>query len=138
MQTLLGLFKSPQQGHAARARLDAEGFSVELIQRPDDAAKRARGETEEGAGGEEAASASGARLGAWAGGGVGALPGAVIGHLVGHWLTESNAHMYEREVDAGGILLVVQAPELEPAARAEDLLREFGADHVETGETPRF
>jgi hypothetical protein len=84
------------------------------------------------------ASASGARLGASAGGGVGALPGALIGHLVGEWLTETKARSYEQEVAEGSILLVVQAPELQPAARAEDILREFGADRVETGETPRF
>jgi hypothetical protein len=71
-----------------------------------------------------------------ASGGTGALPGALIGKIVGGWLDEHRAREYERDIARGGVLLVVQAPELAPAAKAEAMLYDSGADHVESGETP--
>src|SRR5437868_6340784 len=48
----------------------------------------------------------------------------------GHGLGDINARRYERVVAEGGIALVVDAPDIIPAAQAEDVLREGGAVHV--------
>ncbi len=119
-------------------RADIAGTVQVSRARPEVARDLARGESDKGPSGDAAGTASGATLGAIAGGGIGAVPGALIGHVVGQWLTDVRAREYERDVADGGVLLVVQAPELEPAAHAEDMLRQASADHVESGETPRL
>jgi hypothetical protein len=68
---------------------------------------------------------------------VGAVPDALLGALAGHGLGDVNARRYQRVVAEGGIALVVDAPEIIPAAQAEDMLREGGAVHMHTGEIPK-
>ena len=76
-------------------------------------------------------------IGGIVGGGIGAVPGALLGGVLGDWLASQRAEEYERDVVAGGVMLVIRAPELAPAAQAESMLYQLGADHVENGEVPR-
>ena len=124
-------------GLLAMERLRTAGLAVELIDQSSQAAESSReassGRNQDGT----KAAGSVAAVGALAGGMIGAVPGALVGALVGKGLTEMNASRYERAVADGGVVLVVTAEELQPAAKAEDMLRESGAIHVHTGETPR-
>jgi len=134
MRTLLGLFETRAQGLAVVEKLRAEGLSeVQTINRADEAAEaidEAKDATSRGGG-------TGAAVGALAGGLLGSVPVAVVGTLIGRGLDEHTAHEYERVVDNGGVALVVEAPDIQPAARAETILRAGGAIHVHTGEQPR-
>jgi phage tail tape-measure protein len=134
MRTLIGLFETKSDGLAVRDSLRAEGLTnVQTIDRAEEAAEtleEAKDATSRGGG-------TGAVVGALAGGLLGSVPIAVVGTLIGRGLDERTAHEYERVVDNGGIALVVEAPEIQPAARAETLLRAGGAIHVHTGEQPR-
>jgi hypothetical protein len=137
MRRLLGLFTTREAGLRTLDRLRAAGLTVETIASPAAAAESSREATTHHQRDESTGAAGGAALGALAGGVIGALPGVVLGALAGHGLTELNARRYEQVVAEGGIVLVVDAPEILPAAQAEDLLREGGAVHVHTGEVPR-
>jgi hypothetical protein len=134
MRTLLGLFESRAHGLAVIEKLRAEGLTdVQTIDRADEAAEtveEAKDATSRGGG-------TGAVVGALAGGLLGSVPVAVLGTLIGRGLDERTAHEYERVVDNGGVALVVEAPDIQPAARAETILRAGGAIHVHTGERPR-
>ena len=118
-------------------RLRAAGFEVQTIENPTDAAESSRDAAAHRQRDESAGAATGAVVGALGAGVIGAVPGALLGVLAGRGLSEANASRYERDVAAGGIALVVDAPEIIPAAQAEDVLREGGAVHVHTGEIPR-
>ena len=136
MRTLLGLFSSRTGGYRTRDRLRDAGFTVTVIEQPAAAAERSRRAGEGRERESSTGAASGATVGGLGGGVLGAIPGALLGGLIGHGLSEMQASRYERVVREGGIVLVVDAPELERAAQAEDILREGDASHVHTGETP--
>jgi hypothetical protein len=70
------------------------------------------------------------------GGGIGAVPGAIVGRVVGKWLSNKRAEDHERDVAQGGVLLIVHAEAIVPAAEAESLFYKLGADNVENGEVP--
>jgi hypothetical protein len=137
MRRLLGLFAAREEGLRTLERLRAAGFEVQTIENATDAAESSRDATAHRERDQSAGAATGGVLGALAGGVIGAVPGALLGALAGHGLSEVNASRHERVVAAGGIALVVDAPEIIPAAQAEDMLREGGAVHVHTGEIPR-
>jgi hypothetical protein len=134
MRTLLALFKTREEGLAVVERLRAEGLTnVQTFERPAEAGsavQAANDATEHGLG-------TGATVGALGGGLVGAVPIAVVGSLIGRGLDEQRAKEYERVVGEGGIAVAVEAPEIQPAAEAETILRAGGAVHVETGEHPK-
>ena len=133
MRTLLALFKTREEGLAVVERLRAEGVSnVQTFERPAEAGSAvhaANDAIEHGLG-------TGATVGGLAGGLVGAVPIAVVGSLIGRGLDEQRAKEYERVVSEGGIAVAVEAPEIQPAAQAETVLRAGGAVHVHTGEHP--
>jgi hypothetical protein len=74
--------------------------------------------------------AAGPLVGALTGGTVGAVAGAATGGLVAGLIktgiSESQAELYAAEVQRGGMLLVVEAPD-DRAAFANDIRREYGA-----------
>src|SRR5204863_9201561 len=133
MRRLLGLFRTREEGLRTLERLRAAGFEVQTIENPAGAAENSREESAHREGDHSTGAATGAVVGALAGGVVGVIPGALLGALAGHGLGEVNARRYERVVAEGGIALVVDSPEIIPAAQAEDTLREGGAVHVHPG-----
>ena len=137
MRRLLGLFRTREDGLRTLARLRAAGFQVETLETPTAADRAAREAASGGQSAESTGPATGAALGALSGGLIGAVPGALVGALASHGLGDETALEYQRVVGEGGIVLVVDAPEIQPATEAEDLLREGGAVHVHTGEVPR-
>lgn len=74
------------------------------------------------AGGILAATLGGAALGATAGG--------IIGTFTGMGASESEAHFYQRELEAGHTIVTVKA--LNGYDEAENILRRCGATHVKT------
>jgi hypothetical protein len=136
MRTLLGVFHSRERGRAARDQFARAGYEVQLIDQPESAADLAQRVSESGGEGRSSSSASGATLGGLAGGGIGAVPGAILGRVVGNWLTQQRTQEYEQDIANGGAALIVHAEELMPAANAESMLYQVGADHVENGERP--
>ena len=137
MRTLVGLFAVREEGLHALARLREAGLEAELIEGAPAAAESSRSaSTQRDTSGDSTTTASGATVGALAGGGLGAVPAALIGKLLAHGLTEMHAHQYEQTVAQGGVVVTVHAPELQPAALAEDILRQGNAVHVHTGEHP--
>lgn len=132
MPTLLGLFESRERGLQAQEHLQEAGFAVRAV----DSATRASAIADDTTRGEPAGAGTGAALGALTGGLVGAAPGAALGKLLGRWLSTHEAQAYQETVAAGGVALVVDASEVAPAAQAEVLLRESGAERVHTGEVP--
>jgi hypothetical protein len=130
--TLLGLFRTREEGLRTLDRLREDGFAEQIIQTPEVAAGRSR----DASGPPNRDEATGAAIGALAGGLVGSVPGALLGALGKHGLSEVNARWYERTVAEGGMLLVMEAREILPAARGEDTLRRGGVVHVHTGEVP--
>jgi hypothetical protein len=132
MRTLLGLFRTRAAALSATERLRDAGFTVRSIDSSFHAGELAEA-TNEGA---KSAAASGSALGALTGGLVGAAPAALVGKAFGRWLADREGRTYEDAIAAGGVALVVEAPEVAPAARAEQMLRESGAEHVQTGEVP--
>jgi hypothetical protein len=136
MRTLLGIFHSLERGRAARDRFQEAGYDVELLDQSSPTANITHELSERGGEGREGSAAAGATLGGLMGGGIGALPGAALGRVMGDWLSDKRAEEYARDVANGGALLIVRAEELVPAAEAESLLYELGADHVENGERP--
>src|SRR5437870_2057607 len=137
IRRLLGLFRTREQGLRTLERLRAASFEVQTIENPSRAAESSRDATAHREGDGSTGPATGAVVGALAGGVIGAVPGALLGALAGHGLGDANARRYERVVGEGGIALVVDAPDIIPAAQAEDMLREGGALHVHTGEIPK-
>jgi hypothetical protein len=133
-RTLLGVFTTAEAGRTAARHFEEAGYTVQVIDSPTAAGAVARGESEDGTDGKAGGAASGAAIGGLVSGGVGAVPGAWLGRLVGGWLASHRAEQYERDVANGGVLLIVQAEELAPAARAEQMLYQLGAEHVENGE----
>src|SRR5437588_12303610 len=127
MRRLLGLFRTRGEGLRTLERLRGAGFQARTIENPSQAAESSRDASAHREGDDSTGAATGAVVGALAGGVVGAIPGALLGALAGHGLGEVNARRYERVVAEGGIALVVDAPEIIPAAQAEDTLRQGGA-----------
>src|SRR5437879_4303199 len=130
MRRLLGLFRTREEGLRTLEQLRAAGVQVQTIENPSRAADSSRDASAHRTGDGSTGAATGAVVGALAGGVVGAVPGALLGALAGHGLGEVNARRYERVVGEGGMALVVDAPDIIPAAQAEDMLREGGAVHV--------
>jgi hypothetical protein len=136
MHTLLGLFSSRAQGMQTAERLRAAGLNVETIESAGAAAETVRDVNTTDDKGDAAAPTSAAALGGLAGLGVGAIPAGLVGTLIGKGLAKQTAERYEREVAEGGLAVLVEAPEIQPAAEAETMLRAGGAVHVHTGERP--
>jgi hypothetical protein len=74
--------------------------------------------------------AAGPIMGALAGLGVGATAGGIIGALVGMGIPEYEAKRYEGRVKNGGILVSVHCDTSEWVSRAEDVLKQSGADDI--------
>lgn len=79
--------------------------------------------------------AAGPIMGALAGLGVGGAVGGLIGALVGMGIPEYEAKRYEGRIKAGGVLLSVHCDTSEEVSRAKDLLKQTGAEDINsTGE----
>ena len=65
-----------------------------------------------------------------AGLGVGGAVGGLIGALVGMGIPEYEAKRYEGRVKNGGVLLSVHCNTSEETSRAEDLLKQTGAEDI--------
>jgi len=79
--------------------------------------------------------AAGPIMGALAGMGVGGAVGGLIGALVGMGIPEYEAKRYEGRVKDGGVLLSVHCDTSEEVSRAEDILKQTGAEDISsTGE----
>jgi hypothetical protein len=130
------VFHAQERGRAARDELMSAGYQVDFIDNQSPAAEVTHHISERGGEGPANSAASGATLGGLAGGGIGAVPGAILGRVVGNWLTEKRSEEYEQDVANGGAVVIVHAEELAPAAKAESMLYQLGADHVENGERP--
>jgi len=74
--------------------------------------------------------AAGPIMGALAGVGVGAATGGLIGALVGMGIPEYEAKRYEGRVKNGGILVSVHCDNSEWVSKAEDLLKQAGAEDI--------
>jgi hypothetical protein len=74
--------------------------------------------------------AAGPIMGALAGVGVGGAVGGLIGALVGMGIPEYEAKRYEGRVKDGGVLLSVHCNSSEEIKRAEDLLKQTGAEDI--------
>lgn len=74
--------------------------------------------------------AAGPLMAALAGAGVGGAVGGIAGALVGMGLPEYEAKRYEGRIKGGGILLSVHCDSSEWVKRAEDILKDTGADDV--------
>ena len=74
--------------------------------------------------------AAGPIMGALAGVGVGGAVGGLVGALVGMGIPEYEAKRYEGRVKDGGVLLSVHCDSSEEIGRAEDLLKQTGAEDV--------
>jgi phage tail tape-measure protein len=136
MRTLLGVFHSLERARSARDAFTNAGYEVELIDSSSPTERVSEQATHAGGEGDNAGTAAGATFGALAGGGIGAVPGAAIGRAVAGWLSSHRAAEYQEDIANGGGLVVIHAEELVPAANAESLLYQLGADHVESGEHP--
>jgi len=72
-----------------------------------------------------------------AGVGVGGAVGSIAGALVGLGIPEYEAKRYEGRIKSGGILLSVHCDSSEWVKRAEELLKNTGADDIaSSGEAP--
>ncbi len=134
MRTLLGVFHSGKRGLAARDQFEQAGYDVDFVDNAHPAADVTHEMSEGGGEGRTGSTATGAALGGIMGGGVGAVPGAFIGRAVGKWVSDKRSKEYQRDVANGGVLLIIRAEEVVPAAEAESMLYTLGADHVENGE----
>lgn len=67
---------------------------------------------------------------AWAGAGIGGLSGGIIGWLVGLGIPEERARLYETGLNAGGILLAVEA-QMGNEARVRQIMERDGATDVQ-------
>jgi hypothetical protein len=74
--------------------------------------------------------AAGPIIGMLAGVGVGGAVGTIVGGLVGMGMPEYEAKRYEGRIKEGGILLSVHCDSSEWVKRAEEFLKETGADDV--------
>jgi len=74
--------------------------------------------------------AAGPIMGALAGIGVGGAVGGLIGALVGMGIPEYEAKRYEGRVKQGGVLLSVHCNSSDEVKRAEDLLKQTGAEDI--------
>jgi len=74
--------------------------------------------------------AAGPIMGALAGLGVGAAAGGLIGALVGMGIPEYEAKRYEGRVKNGGILVSVHCDNSDWVSKAEDLLKQAGAEDI--------
>jgi hypothetical protein len=74
--------------------------------------------------------AAGPIMGALAGIGVGGAVGGLIGALVGMGIPEYEAKRYEGRVKEGGVLLSVHCNTSDEIKRAEDLLKQTGAEDI--------
>src|SRR5437667_6632631 len=117
MRRLLGLFRTHEEGLRTLERLRAAGLEVQTIENPSRAAESSHDATAHRESDGSAGAAPSAVVGALAGGVVGAVPGALLGALAGHGLGDLNACRYQRVVAEGGIALVVDAPDVIPAAQ---------------------
>jgi hypothetical protein len=67
---------------------------------------------------------------ALAGAGAGGATGGIIGALVGAGIPEHRARVYDAGLQAGGILLGVEAHSDEDVDKLEQLLEDIGAEHI--------
>lgn len=74
--------------------------------------------------------AAGPIMGALAGLGVGGAVGGLIGALVGMGIPEYEAKRYEGRVKEGGVLLSVHCDTSEEVSKAEEILKESGAEDI--------
>jgi len=74
--------------------------------------------------------AAGPIMGALAGFGVGGAVGGLIGALVGMGIPEYVAQRYEGRVKEGGVLLSVHCDTANEISRAEELLKQTGAEDI--------
>jgi hypothetical protein len=74
--------------------------------------------------------AAGPIMAALAGVGVGGTVGGLVGALVGMGIPEYEAKRYEGRVKDGGVLLSVHCATSEDITRANDILKETGADDI--------
>ncbi len=74
--------------------------------------------------------AAGPIMGALAGLGVGGTVGGIIGALVGMGIPEYEAKRYEGRLKEGGVLLSVHCETSDEISRAEDLLKQTGAEDI--------
>src|ERR1022692_4725708 len=74
--------------------------------------------------------AAGPIMSALAGLGVGGAVGGLIGALVGMGIPEYEAKRYEGRIKEGGVLLSVHCDTSEEIARAKDVLKHTGAQHI--------
>jgi len=74
--------------------------------------------------------AAGPIMGALAGLGVGAAAGGLIGALVGMGIPEYEAKRYEGRVKNGGVLVSVHCDSSDWTSRAEDILKNAGAEDI--------
>jgi hypothetical protein len=74
--------------------------------------------------------AAGPIMGALAGLGVGAAAGGLIGALVGMGIPEFEAKRYEGRVKSGGILVSVHCDDSKWVDRAEEILKQHGAEDI--------
>lgn len=79
--------------------------------------------------------AAGPIMGALAGAGGGGVVGGLVGGLAGFGMPEYEAKRYEGRVRQGGVLMSVHCDDSEWVSRAENILKECGAEDVSsTGE----
>ena len=79
--------------------------------------------------------AAGPIMGALAGAGAGGAVGGLVGALVGMGIPEYEAKRYEGRIKEGGILMSVHADNSDWAKKAEEILKQSGAEDVSsTGE----
>ena len=69
-------------------------------------------------------------MAALAGMGVGGAVGGVTGALIGLGIPEYEAKRYEGRIKEGGVLLSVHCDTSEEIARAKDVLKHTGAQHI--------
>lgn len=65
-----------------------------------------------------------------AGGGIGATAGGLIGALTKAGVSESDAQYYEDAVRRGGVLVLVQCPDVDTADRVTDLMTRHGSSGI--------
>jgi hypothetical protein len=76
--------------------------------------------------------AAGPIMGALAGVGAGGVVGGVVGALVGLGIPEYEAKRYEGQIKNGGILTSVHCDNSDWVARAEELMKDTGAEDIST------
>src|SRR5438874_11860324 len=74
--------------------------------------------------------AAGPIMGALAGAGTGGAVGGLVGALVGMGIPEYEAKRYEGRIKEGGILMSVHADNSDWAKKAEEILKQSGAEDV--------